>query len=201
MIRSYYRNASPALKITLLYVIVGCLWILFSDTVLGLLVDDARLMQQLQTFKGWAYVLITGGLFYGLMQRAFNRLKATQANLDESRKHYSNLFRNNPQVMWVCEMSTGRIIEANHAATREYGYGEREFENMRLQDLNAEADHRGEKFSAFLEDTSDRFHRIKDIRHKRKNGEVIDVEVLLHHLPAHTVTGISWWRHWMCRSA
>lgn len=52
-----------AIKITIIYMVIGLVWILFSDRALELLVDDPATMMRMQTLKGWAYVLVTGVLF------------------------------------------------------------------------------------------------------------------------------------------
>ena len=51
-------------KITLVYTIIGILWILFSDSILGLLVQEHELYQEMQLYKGWFYVAMTSILFY-----------------------------------------------------------------------------------------------------------------------------------------
>ena len=56
----------------MIYVTFGSLWILFSDTALHALVADAELEAQLQTVKGWFFVLVTGALVF-LLARAMHR--------------------------------------------------------------------------------------------------------------------------------
>ena len=46
------------------YVIIGGLWILFSDELLSYFVNDPDILTRLQTFKGWFYVIVTAVLFY-----------------------------------------------------------------------------------------------------------------------------------------
>lgn len=73
------RDASPgirrgaaitALGITLIYLVLGLMWIGFSDRALLALVDDVELLSRLQTGKGWAYVVVTAGLLFVLIHRA-----------------------------------------------------------------------------------------------------------------------------------
>ncbi|PKM58154.1 MAG: hypothetical protein CVU98_02480 [Firmicutes bacterium HGW-Firmicutes-3] len=51
-------------KITLVYTIIGVLWIVFSDGILGILVQDYKVYQEMQLYKGWFYVAMTSILFY-----------------------------------------------------------------------------------------------------------------------------------------
>ncbi|MCC5854175.1 MAG: bifunctional diguanylate cyclase/phosphodiesterase [Idiomarina sp.] len=53
-----------ALRITLIYIVFGSLWIAFSDMALESMVDDVATLSQMQTYKGWFYVLLTGLLFF-----------------------------------------------------------------------------------------------------------------------------------------
>jgi anti-sigma regulatory factor (Ser/Thr protein kinase) len=55
------------LKIVVIYLLVGGLWILLSDRLLAALVSDPAALSRLQTVKGWFYVLITAILLYGLI--------------------------------------------------------------------------------------------------------------------------------------
>lgn len=58
-----------ALKISLIYLVLGFFWILFSDQFLMGLTDEFIELSVLQTYKGWFYVLITAFLLYWLVQR------------------------------------------------------------------------------------------------------------------------------------
>lgn len=62
-----------AVRITLIYIGLGLVWILFSDQALMLMIDDTETIMRLQTYKGWAYVLITGILFGLLAWRSLHK--------------------------------------------------------------------------------------------------------------------------------
>lgn len=59
-----------ALRLTLVYLIFGFLWIAFSDQALAYLVQDAQAMSLLQTLKGWFFVSVTGLMFFWLARKA-----------------------------------------------------------------------------------------------------------------------------------
>lgn len=59
-----------------LYAVFGFIWILYSDRLLGLLVQDPSVYAQFQTYKGWFYVLLTAGLLY-IFIRMDNRIVFT----------------------------------------------------------------------------------------------------------------------------
>lgn len=79
-------------RITILYLIFGALWILFSDVLLVRFTNDPHRIQQLSTYKGWLFVLVTGILLFSVIRseirsrtQLFNELleakeKAVEAN-------------------------------------------------------------------------------------------------------------------------
>src|SRR6185312_12155187 len=63
--------------------------------------------------------------------------KLSQIQLNESEKRYSELFRLNPQPIWMFELDTFRFVQVNQAAIDLYGYSEEEFLNMTVLDLRS----------------------------------------------------------------
>ena len=68
------------------YIIIGGLWILFSDKLLNYFVRDPDLLTLVQTFKGWFYVLVTAILFYLLLKSHLVKIRqAEQRAIDSDR--------------------------------------------------------------------------------------------------------------------
>lgn len=59
-----------ALKVAITYAVFAGAWILFSDMALRAVVDDIALLSQLQTFKGWFFVLVTSALLFVMVSRS-----------------------------------------------------------------------------------------------------------------------------------
>ncbi len=70
-------------RITILYLLLGALWIIFSDRLLTSFTNDPGLLTTLQTFKGWFYVLITGVLLYVLLKHHLRQIRASNSALLE----------------------------------------------------------------------------------------------------------------------
>lgn len=68
---------SGALKVTAIYIIVGSLWILFSDQVVALLTSDTNTITRLSIFKGWIFVVLTGGMLYRLISSLLAQIAKT----------------------------------------------------------------------------------------------------------------------------
>lgn len=81
------RDLTP-IRISLIYICLGSLWILFSDSALHFLVDNPAAAHKLQTIKGWLFILVTGALVYGL-SRAMHR--SLEVEIQERQRAQSDL--------------------------------------------------------------------------------------------------------------
>ncbi len=70
-----------ALKITLIYFLIGFLWILFSDQFILSLTGSGNSVTVLQTYKGWFFVSITAILLFFLIQKEIARKNQVEENL------------------------------------------------------------------------------------------------------------------------
>ena len=80
-VRHWRKTHTASIRIAVIYACVGCLWILFSATLVGFVVRDSELIQHISIFKGLAFVLITAGLLYFLIDRHHRRTSAVDDRL------------------------------------------------------------------------------------------------------------------------
>lgn len=71
-------------KIMLLYFLLGILWVAFSDYFFLLFSENQELYPTLQTYKGWFYVIITAIIFYFILHRTMEKMRAQSKELQES---------------------------------------------------------------------------------------------------------------------
>jgi PAS domain S-box-containing protein len=102
-------------------------------------------------------------------------------NKEEAIAGYGILFDQNPNPMWIYEISSLRFLKVNAVAIKTYGYTEAEFLTMTIQDIRPKDD----------QDSLDSFLKNKGIieanfrgysnsgiwRHLTKSGELIHAEV------------------------
>ena len=69
------RPKLTSFKIAGFYILIGGLWILLSDKILGIVVKDNTLFKQIQLYKGWFYVFITGLIFFLIIYRSLKSYK------------------------------------------------------------------------------------------------------------------------------
>ncbi len=74
-----------AIKISIIYLVLGFLWILFSDKILLNFTDDHDQLTHIQTYKGWFYVLATAFLLFLLIRREINKKNVIEEKLRKAR--------------------------------------------------------------------------------------------------------------------
>lgn len=121
-----------ALKTSLIYLIISLIWISSSDAVVEFLLQSdlisLEISIQLQTLKGFFFVIITTLLIYSLIQ-------TESKQTEEVKNDFIRLFKENPNPMWIYDLENYRILEVNDAAIYDYGYSREEFLKKTLFDL------------------------------------------------------------------
>ncbi|MGH4125014.1 MAG: putative bifunctional diguanylate cyclase/phosphodiesterase [Clostridium sp.] len=74
------------LKVTIIYALIGALWILFSDRILNIVIENKSLMVRMQTIKGWSYVLISSFVIYFLISEFTKKSNAWSHTIKENYK-------------------------------------------------------------------------------------------------------------------
>ncbi len=96
------RPRHTAFHITVIYIVIGSLWILLSDRILSILVQNEEIYRQIQLFKGWFYVFATGAIFYLIIYRAFMLYRKTMDSLvtsyDELNAIYEEIVAMNEEL-------------------------------------------------------------------------------------------------------
>src|SRR4029077_4370896 len=98
--------------------------------------------------------------------------------LIQSEEQYRSLFASVPRPMWVVDAESLKFLAVNDAAILHYGYSRKEFESMSAREVICE-----QPFpvaGADLMGLSQTGSGTKVLRHRKKNGTVIDVEVEGH---------------------
>jgi PAS domain S-box-containing protein len=172
-----------ALRTSLLYGLAGGLWILLSDGVLVFLFSDPATINRMQTYKGWAFVAVTALLLYITLRGQFRRWgeetdgrRQAEEALRQSEDRYRQLFEGESDAIFLIDNETGRIQEANGAASALYGYTREELLTKRNSDLSAEP----EDTRRVTRETPVIFDEVVTIPlrfHAKKDGTVFPVEI------------------------
>jgi diguanylate cyclase (GGDEF)-like protein/PAS domain S-box-containing protein len=114
-----------------------------------------------------------------------HRQGQSQEALRQSETAYRLLFDSNPLPMWVFERKTLKFLAVNEAASRQYGFSSQEFLTMTIADIRP-----AEDIPALLEATATPSQGLQEAaawRHRKKNGAIIDVEIVGHDLTFHGI--------------
>ena len=117
--------------IAFIYAVVGGLWILASDWIVKLISNDPHTITQLQTYKGWFYVVMTALMLYGLIRSYGNRLIDSNRRTAEVLESISDGFFALDETMAVTYF--------NKAAERLLGLNSADLIGRRLFDAFPEA--------------------------------------------------------------
>ncbi|HEY6561343.1 MAG TPA: response regulator [Polyangiaceae bacterium] len=96
--------------------------------------------------------------------------------LRDSEARYRALFTNSPLPMWVYDRDTLAFVSVNTAAVAHYGYSQEEFLSMRIPDLWPPEDVPKQLPELELPPPI----TFKSVRHRRKDGSIILVEIKRH---------------------
>lgn len=103
-----------SLKITVIYFIVGVLWILFSDKILGFLDYDKEMITFFSMIKGWLYVTITAVLIFFLIRSSMEKITTAE---DELVNSYQRLSIANKQL----ELTYEQLSTSQEELEKQYG--------------------------------------------------------------------------------
>lgn len=194
-------TGSSAFKILLIYLIIGGLWILLSDYLLTWLVSDPVLQYQLQTPKGWFFIIITGIILYFLIKRDTRiaqqlnekelqtRLAAeeTRIKYEGSEERYRMLIELASDGIFLIDKNE-KFIDMNESGLKMLGFSKSELLEMKFSDtIDAEN----------LQSVPIRRDELKSgkiiITERvlvRKDGSRISVETSKRQLPDGSIQGI-----------
>ncbi len=124
-------------------------------------------------------------LIEGSIRDITERVEAEE-NLRRREEKFHKLFENHSAVKIVFDPETQQIVEANHAATRFYGYSSDELRQMKVGDTNVATE---EELTTLIEKiiTLGKLHF--ETRHRSNDGSLKDVEVFASKI---TISGKDW---------
>lgn len=88
------------------------------------------------------------------------------------------IFKFSPLPMWIYDTGTLRILKVNHEAVRQYGYSNKEFLRLTLEDIRPKEDiHILTEAINDVHQRDEGYFKKRLIRHKKKDGTVFPVHI------------------------
>jgi len=169
-----------AVRVALIYIGVAAGWILFSDELVKRLVGDPDLRVKIEIFKGWAFVLATGGVLYVMMRNLIARWEMelrqreqTEAELEKARAHYQYLLRTSSDGIHVLNQR-GDLLEANATFYRMLGYPVENPPTLNVADWDAKFN--GQALQDLLRENLEH-QKMFETLHRCSDGRIIEVEI------------------------
>lgn len=167
-----------AFRIVAVYAMIGGLWILCSDTVLGWIIHDPRLMTRIGMYKGLFFVLATAALLYQLIVRYLLRVAEASRRVSESEERFRTIYDSMGESVLVMNPDTGKVVDVNKTVTGMYGYTREEVLGLDVQQLSSgEPPYSREAALEHLRAAARGVPRMFEWLARRKDGSLFWVEV------------------------
>lgn len=121
-------KSSPFI-ISLVYVLVGAIWIQYSDQVVLSFIQDPETLTRIQSLKGWFYVIVSGGLIFFLVYQSNEMIEDLVSDVKRNSKKFESTFDHAPTAIAHHEPNENWIL-VNKAMCSLFGYSEEELLNL-----------------------------------------------------------------------
>ena len=165
---------SGALKVALVYLVIGLAWIFFSDNLAFAITGGSDAFLLYSELKGFGFIIVTTLLIYGLIQYFTGASEKQQQLLFQYETRYRKLYESMRDAFASVDMA-GRIKEYNPAFREMLGYSDEELRGFTYRDITPEKWHESEerilKEQVLLLGYSDVYEK----EYRRKDGTIFPV--------------------------
>ncbi len=110
------------------------------------------------------------------ISRDITQSRKMQHALHERQEIHSAIVEQAADSISLIDVETGKILEFNTAAHQQLGYSREEFEQLQLTDINAD-EYSAQELMDLRSQLSNTDNSNFETRHRKKNGEIMDVQV------------------------
>ncbi len=160
--RSY--KTSPAIRISTIYIIISCVYIVLSDYLVSVLLVDIKLIRIISIYKGWGFVLLSGLFIYWISRR-----KKKEPNTSEEK--YQVLADLTFEGIVLHE--NGIVIDINKAFSNITGYSREELIGENIIELMVDPGYRHISYDNSLKKDA----VVYEILTRKKDGDVLWGEI------------------------
>lgn len=167
------------LRIAITYGIIGGLWVIFSDALLSVIVDDPSHQLKIQTIKSWVFVLVTAWLLYILVKRGFAKMHQSKVALEDSEARMRAIL--DTAVDGIITINEHGTVESfNNAAEKLFDYSADEMigRNISILMPSADADRHDGYLQNYVKSRQKKIIGIgREVIARRKDGSTFPVHL------------------------
>lgn len=166
-----------AVKIAFIYIVLGLLWILFSDRLVGSIFTNIKMLSIAQTIKGWFFIIASGMVVYLLIFKQLKIRHKTGIELLNSQRQMDIMVKQTGLLVYKYDLKE-RMIDWSGAVKEVTGYEPLELKSSSLEDwaLMIHEDDRDEVLSNLAEAEKQKALFRIEYRWQKKTDEFIFVE-------------------------
>ncbi len=169
----FTKGVAVSIKIAAIYFLLGVLWILLSDKILGMLVRDQALLTNVSIIKGLFYVSVTALMLYVLISRGVSQIEQAGKEARLSEAKYRELVESANSIIMRRDI-TGRITFMNEFGQDFFGYSKDEILGRNvIGTIVPEVERSGRDLKEMIEDIGKHPERYTNNENEnmRANGE------------------------------
>lgn len=110
------------LKIIIIYMIVGGLWMLLSEEILMAVINDPTTFARLEILIDWLYVVATAWMLYELIRRNIAATQEATEALQESEEQFRQLAEHVQETFWLYSPDQDRFTYISPVYERIWGH-------------------------------------------------------------------------------
>lgn len=133
-LRQYFDDHREAAKVVVIYLLFGLAWIYFSDSIVGWLVQDEKILTTISIFKGFFFIFFTAFLLFFLIVRQNRKIKKSIQERRESEERFRFLVKNSSDSFVILN-EDGSQRYVSPAAERITGYPVEELQGRTIDTI------------------------------------------------------------------
>ena len=110
------------LRIIIIYLTVGGLWMLLSEEILMAVISDPTAFARLEILVDWLYVAATAWMLYELIRRNIAATRDATEALQESEEQFRQLAKHVQEAFWVYSFDQNRFTYISPTYKKIWGY-------------------------------------------------------------------------------
>jgi len=139
--KSLISEKRSALKIAGIYVLIGILWVIFTDHFIGMFTQDIEIFVQYEILKAWTFILVTGFILYKLILRDLTKIEQLNKEreqviktLQESEKKNRTLLSLIPDTIYRID-NEGVFLDSNVRGRQNLFLMSKDFIGKKISDV------------------------------------------------------------------